>query len=172
LIINPGQLTKRYFKNRFSRIASDNSGAVAVEFAMLMIPFLTILMAMIETGYMLFVSILMEGATSDAARQVRTGNVQRAQAPLASFQETLCDGMFGIVNCDDLTFEVKGFGNTDNSAGGFAPGAAGDIIVVSVSFQFSFITPFLADLLRGGNGSVLLVSSSAFRNEPFGNALN
>ena len=48
----------------------------------------------------------------------------------------------------------------------------GDIIVVSVKFKFSFITPFLADLLKGGDGSVLLVSSSAFRNEPFGNALN
>jgi hypothetical protein len=169
LIIQPRQLAQRYIENYFSRLKSENRGSVAVEFAMLMIPFLTILMAMIETGYMLFISILMEGATSDAARQVRTGSVQRAQAPLALFQETLCDRMFGVVNCDDLQFEVQGFGSTGNTSGNFAPGAAGDIVVVRVSFRFSFVTPFLANILRGGDGSVLLVSSSAFRNEPFEN---
>ena len=172
MTIRLNQLIQRYIKNYYSRMILENKGSVAVEFAMLMIPFLTILMAMIETAYMLFISILMEGATSDAARQVRTGNVQRAQSPLVSFKQTLCGGMFGVVNCDDLKFEVQGFGSADKTAGGFAPGAAGDIIVVSVKFKFSFITPFLADLLKGGDGSVLLVSSSAFRNEPFGNALN
>jgi hypothetical protein len=173
LIIKPSRLAQRYVRTFLLRMASDNRGSVAVEYAMLMLPFLTILFAMLETGYMLFISILMEGATSDAARQVRTGNIQQAEEPLVLFKRTLCDNMFNVVKCDDLNINVKAFGNTLKSSGNFAPGSAGELIVVRVSFKFSFVTPFLADILEaspnGGDGTVLLVSNSAFRNEPFKN---
>lgn len=163
---------------------NDQRGSAAVEMAMLMIPFLTILFAMLETGYMYFIAVMIEGATADAARQVRTGSVQQSGAPLGVFRQRLCASMFGVVSCDDLQVDVRNFAQfgganppamAGNAAGNsFAPGGAGDIIVVRVAYRVNFVTPFLADILAadGGDGSRLLISSSAFRNEPFGEITN
>jgi Flp pilus assembly protein TadG len=65
---------------------------MAVEYALLALPFFTILLAIIETGYIFFVAILIEGATAEAARQIRTGAVQGPScvtACLASFRAAI-----------------------------------------------------------------------------------
>ena len=53
----------------------------------------------------------------------------------------------------------------------FAPGAAGDVVVARVIYEFQYITPFLGQILNnnGDSEARLLVSSAAFRNEPFDN---
>ena len=180
MVVRPSQLIRRYLSRNLRRLSGEEKGSAAVETAMLMIPFLTILFALLETGYMYFVAVMIEGATSEAARQVRTGSVQASGSPIGAFRQSLCDNMFGIVPCDALQVDVRNFAQfggangpplAGNGAGNaFAPGGAGDIIVVRVSYQVEFVTPFLADILTagGGDGSRLLISSSAFRNEPFG----
>jgi len=184
MLIRPSQLLRRYLERNLRRLFGEEKGAAAVETAMLMIPFLTILFAMLETGYMYFIAVMIEGATAEAARQVRTGAVQQAGAPLGTFRQLLCANMYGAVPCDRLQVDVRNFAQfgganppamTGNGAGnGFAPGGAGDIIVVRVAYEVQFVTPFLADILAagGGDGTRLLISSSAFRNEPFGDLGN
>ena len=161
-------------------MSEEKKGSVAVETAMIMLPFLTILMAMLETGYMYFLAIVIEGATSEAARQVKTGAVQKAGAPITAFRQNLCDNMFRLVSCDELQVDVRNFSQFsgsnppplagDGTGNSFAPGGAGDIVVVRVAYRVNFVTPFLGQILSagGGDGTRLLVSSSAFRNEPFG----
>lgn len=180
MVIRPSALIRRFLESRARRLCSDNRGSAAVETALLMIPFLTVLFAMLETGYMYVVAVMIEGATSEAARQIRTGVVQQAGSPIGAFRQILCDNMYGVVPCDRLMVDVRNFAQfgganppamSGNPAGNaFSPGEAGDIIVVRVAYEVRFITPFLADILAagGGDGSRLLVSSSAFRNEPFG----
>jgi Flp pilus assembly protein TadG len=173
-----GAILRRYFSGNLGRLARDRRGAVAVEYALLSVPFFTIIFAIIETGYIFFAAVLIEGGTAEAARQVRTGAVQASGAPLQSFRTILCANLLGVVPCNELVLDVRNFdsfGNANppplpgNNAGAqFAPGAAGDVVVVRVSWQWNFITPFIDRALANADGGVRsIVASAAFQNEPF-----
>lgn len=180
MILSSSQLVRRYLKNNFRYLRRDERGSVVVETAMVLLPLLTILMAMIETGYMFFIAVMIEGGTAEASRQIRTGLVQNSGAPIGFFRDRLCENMFGLVDCADLQVDVRNFAQFgsanppalagDGAGNTFAPGNAGDIVIARVSYRIQFITPFLDRILstEGGDGSRLLISSSAFRNEPFG----
>lgn len=173
-----GAYFRRYFSGNLGRLAKERRGAIAVEYALLALPFFTILFAIIETGYIFFSAILIEGATAEAARQIRTGSVQQSGAPLTQFRDILCGNLFGIVPCGDLIIDVRNFTRfadanpppiAGNAAGAtFAPGAAGDVVVVRVAYSWNFITPFIETALSNADGGTRsIVSSAAFRNEPF-----
>lgn len=182
MAISPFALTRRYYRRNLRRLKGEERGAAAVEMAMLMVPFFTIFFAMIETGYMYLTAVIIEGATAEASRQVRTGAVQQSGAPITIFRQLLCTNIYGIIPCDELQVDVRNFAQFGGAGGpamtgsgtgnAFSPGAAGDIIVVRVAYKVEFITPFLSEILSlgGGDGSRLLISSSAFRNEPFDGA--
>lgn len=161
----------------------DRRGVTAVEFALLMIPFLVVMIAILETGYMFFLAILIEGATADASRQIRTGAAQLSGAPLEQFQQVLCGNVYGMVPCDELLIDVRNYtrfgdappigGNVGGGAAAFAPGNPGDVVVVQVSYRWSFITPLLDQVLGAASGTErTFISSAAFRNEPFLGALD
>lgn len=180
MILDPKKLLRRYLECKFCHWCQDNRGSAAVETALVMPVVLFLLFAMIETIYMFFIAIVLEGATAEASRLIRTGVVQNTGAPVAAFRDELCGEMFGVVDCADLRVTVRNFaqfrdanaaveaGNTVGNT--FAPGNAGDIIVATVSLRYEFITPLLTALLatEDGDGTRLISSSSAFRNEPFG----
>jgi Flp pilus assembly protein TadG len=83
-MIRLGVFFRRYFSGNLGRLAKERRGAITVEYALLALPFFTILFAIIETGYIFFAAILIEGATAEASRQIRTGAVQQAALPLPS----------------------------------------------------------------------------------------
>jgi Flp pilus assembly protein TadG len=180
MILGPRRLLRRYLECKFRQWRQDNRGSAAVEIALVMPVLLLLLFAMIETIYMFFIAIVLEGATADASRQIRTGQVQKAGAPVAAFRDELCRGMSGVVDCADLRVSVRNFAqfreanavaeDGNNVGNAFAPGNAGDIIVATVTYKYDFITPLLRELLirEDGDGARLISSSSAFRNEPFG----
>jgi hypothetical protein len=82
--------------------------------------------------------------------------------------------MSGVVDCADLRISVRNFARFreanavaeagNNVGNAFAPGNAGDIIVATVTYKYDFITPALSNVLE----NQVISSSSAFRNEPFG----
>lgn len=171
-----GWVRQHIGSRRFSR---DRSGVTALETALLLPPFLGILMAILETGFMFLSAIIVEGATAEAARQVRTGFVQQSGAPIGQFRQILCDNLFGVVPCADLSVDVRNYtqfqdadvsANVDGAA--FAPGNPGDVIVVRVSYDWEFITPFLELAVgQATPDSRTFISNAAFRNEPFEGAL-
>ena len=67
---------------RFARFAGGfalgSRGAAAVEFALVSIPFLALTFGIIEIGLIYFVSTTLENATLQAAREIRTGQLQQA----------------------------------------------------------------------------------------------
>ena len=164
--------------------ARARDAIASVEVALLALPFMTILFAIIETGYMFFLAILLEGATADAARQIRTGVVQESGSPLAKFQQTLCERMFNLIQCPQgVIIDVRNYSRFEDAvppamaasqAGAmFAAGNPGDVIVVRVAFSWHFITPFLDQMLaQGDGGQRTFISSAAFRNEPWGGPIN
>lgn len=153
-------------------------GSLAVEFALLAPGFLILLLGIIESGVMLFNSIIMEGAAQEAARQVRTGSVQNSADPEAAFKTLLCDNLYGVMSCTDLTYLVESFpsfnasqmndmfdANGDLRAASYADTEPGDVVIVRVASNWSFITPLIG--YAYGADKLHLVSTVVFRNEPF-----
>jgi len=153
------------------RLADDRSGISMLEFAFIGPIFFAILMAIFETGFMFVSALVIEGATAQAARQIRTGQVQQSGDQLGAFRQILCNNLFGIVDCADLRINVQNFdpGNIrPNPAEVFEPGAAGRFVIVQVRFEWEFVTPFLNIIVgQGAPNSRRFIASAAFHNEPF-----
>ena len=162
--------------NKLQALRRERDGVAAIEFSLIAIPFFILLFAILETGYIFLLSVMLEGATADGARQVRTGEVTAATP--ATFQNTVCTNMYGMIDCDDFLYDVRivpSFGGippeavpVDQASATFAPGSPDAIVVVRVMYRWNFITPLLENLLGAdANGTRHLISTVAFRNEPF-----
>lgn len=132
---------------------------------------------LIEVGMLYFTAAALEGQVAEASRGVRTGNVQQAANPEAAFRDTLCNGGFGLVSCDDVIIDVRTFSrfsevnypsyyDEDGNAAGdqFLPGGPEEVVLVRVALRWELFTPLLSD---GGGNSKLLTASAIFRNEPY-----
>ncbi len=162
----------------------DERGATALEFAFIAGPFFLMLFAIIEITYMFFLSTTLENATMDAARKIRTGEYQLSGAAASDFKDEVCENLSVLVSCgDNLHVDVRvydGFTNVQSNSpvvdGDFNSedldadfGEAGDIVVARAFYVWDVFTPTLGTGLSNLNGGKrLIVASTAFRNEPFG----
>lgn len=158
------------------RFARDRRGAAAVEFSLVLVPFLGLTFAMFEIGWAAFVSSSLENATADTARMIRTG---RADAPSTAqaFKETICGRM--IIPAGEcqarLVINVQTFASYDAMAGwapgdadSFVKGGARAIQMVRATYRQPLITPLFSLYPRDREtGDIRLRSTFAFRNEPF-----
>src|SRR3974390_444039 len=99
----------------FRRFARDRKGIVAVETALVAPPFLLLIMTIIELGLILATQSVLDGALRDAARLIRTGQVQSQASPITTFQNLLCSEMSSLMTVSecqtDVIFEVQVFSN-------------------------------------------------------------
>lgn len=185
-VSNSAFRTSRKPKGYLRRFLFRSDGAAAMEFAFVVMPFLLLLMGVIEVGLAMFVSTQIQGATAEAARQIRTGNVQGASDPIVAFRDLLCDGLVAAVECDErLVMDVRAYDSFGNvvfpsfyNAGGeaegteFAAGGAGQTVLVRVAYNWTIVTPFLATFLANdGDDGRIMNAATVFRNEPFDGAL-
>lgn len=188
-------------RRRFSLkrgLARDRSGATAIEFAVLALPFILSLLAVLEYGYVYLVQVSLEDATGVAARQIRTGQAQTkttstttagvtttTPTPVtqAQFKTLVCDNMKWISGCYS-TLQVEAEVQTSWSAqtstspmanGQLKPvlpynmGQPGQIVLIHSFYPWKMITPALWTGAPKLNGnSVLLGSVAAICNEPYG----
>lgn len=168
----------RLLANLGLRIRRNEAGSLSVEFALLAPAFLILLFGIIESGLMLFNSIIMEGAAQEAARQVRTGVVQNSGDPETAFKTLLCDNLYSVVSCASLTYVVEKFptfaassmtdmfdANGNVRAATYADTEPGDVVIVRVAMNWTFITPLIG--YAYGTDTMQLISTVVFRNEPF-----
>lgn len=180
-------------KKRFGR---DVEGATTVEFALLMIPFFGCLFAIIEIGLTFFAGQVLETSVADAGRLILTGQAQTMDPPLtaATFKARVCtNSVRALFNCDDLHVDVRtetsfsgadlsspikittdpGTGETTRTADvanfQYSPGEQCDIVIVRVVYEWpTFMRGLGLDLANLSDGNHLLMSTAAFRNEPYG----
>jgi Flp pilus assembly protein TadG len=169
-----------------SRLRSrlGDRGSISAEFAMIAPAFLLLTLAIFELGYMIFVQSVLDGAARDAARLIRTGQVQANANPQTYFQTQLCSEMAKFVGCSSLVYSVQTFASwssaqttmsqpvTRNASGtststGWTPGTASQIVAVQVTYNRSFITPWVIQYLGSSYGTAFLSSTVVFQNEPF-----
>jgi Flp pilus assembly protein TadG len=142
------------------------------------------LLASFEFGYMLFVQSALDNAARDAARLIRTGQAQTSSNPTGTFQTLLCNDVGSIIGCSNIIYQAQAFNawsdaqtamntpgtRTSNGtfvSAGFNPGSQGQILIVTVTYNYPFFTPWIASLVGGSTSSALLTSTVVFQNEPY-----
>lgn len=161
--------------------------SAAVEFALVATPFFLLLIGIFEICLIFVISTVLNFGAQEAARDIRTGNFQThatAAATAAQFQTNICDQMANLFDCDTkLQIDVRtvssfpsiqdavpknGDGTLNTTAFVFDPGLRDDIVIVNVYYEWSLITPLVSRFMSNlPDNKRLLVSSQAFRNEPF-----
>ena len=168
------------------RFARTDDGAAAVEFGLVVAPFLALVFAIMETAIIFFSGQALETAVADSARLIMTGQAQTQGYQAADFKNAVCSHVFGLFDCQaKLMVDVTTYGYT-NFAGAqaakpvyqngqlqqnfnFNTGGPGCIVVARVMYQWPVWAPGL-NLSLGDNGpnQRLLMATAAFRNEPYG----
>lgn len=133
--------------------------------------FFLLLLSILDLGLMLANQSLLEGAARDAARLIRTGQVQAQGNSISAFQTLLCSDMSPVMTaaqCDaNVIFEVQvftSFGSvsftpctySQNQTGNgaqcqFTPGTGGEIVGVQATYNRPFIIPWVGGCLSGGS---------------------
>lgn len=165
------------------RFVRRQDGSAAVEFALIATPFLALLFAIIETAMVFFAGQTLEAAAADSARLIMTGQAQSQGFSAADFKTQVCNRIYGLFDCaGGLYVDVKSYSsfgsistaapvtgkNFNSGAMSYSPGTVGDIVVVSLYYQWPIYVSMLGnslDNLNGGNR--LLAATSVFRVEPY-----
>lgn len=165
-----------------SRFRRDKKGATAIEFALVALPFFTIIFAIIEHSLLYFGTQTLDNAMMVTSRLIRTGQAQTQGLDEGQFRALVCAEIDFLMSCDDrLKIDVRPFNNFNitppsplDANGNFAnnqtftPGAGGQIVLVRIFYSWPMLTPFFSDALSSmSGGNRMLQSSAAFRNEPF-----
>jgi Flp pilus assembly protein TadG len=159
-------------------------GMATIEFGLIGAVYLMMILGALEISYAMFLQVILDNAARDSARQIRTGQVEVASAPQSTFSTLLCNDVSWLIPCSSLLYQVQAYWqwseaqtgmttapsrNADGSlnSAGFNAGSPGEIVIVTVTYNYAFFTPWMASLLGGSYGATLLTSTVVFQNEPF-----
>ena len=159
-------------------------GAAAVEFAMVAIPFFLMIFSILELGVVFILDSVLETATMESGRLIRTGQAEAKGFDKAAFKTELCNRMILFKNdCTSrATVDVRVIpafskpdttdpvanGGLDDTKTIYNGGKPGNIVLVRVWYVHPLATPFVSQAVsRVGTGKVLLTAATAFQNEPW-----
>ncbi|MEL6474178.1 MAG: TadE/TadG family type IV pilus assembly protein [Pseudomonadota bacterium] len=182
--INLSQALKRRTRDRFEALQEDKEGLAAVEFALIAVPFFTLLFGIIEVCLLFTANTVLDHAINEAARDIRTGKIQASGSPESTFRTAVCDEITVLLTCDaDRLFvdadEFDDFtsvslaqptwnGSSLDGLAPFNPGADDKIVVVRGFYRWTLFTPIISQpLVNIDTSDHLLQATVAFRNEPF-----
>jgi Flp pilus assembly protein TadG len=166
------------------RLLRQQDGAAAVEFGLVAAPFLALVFAILESAVVFFAGQALETAAADSARLIMTGQAQTQGFDQAKFKQAVCGKIYGLFSCNSgLYVDVKSYpsfssvntskpidanGNLQTGNFGYQPGGPGDIVVVRLMYQWPVYVSLLGlNLSDMSGGKRLLLSTVAFRNEPY-----
>lgn len=163
----------------------DETGATAIEFALVSLPFLMLLFGIIAVGLFFFTTFSTENAVEQASRPIRTGEAQAAGLTKDQFKTNVCSFLPAYVDClNKLRVNVQSY-NVGQAivapacidAGGalvppagtpFAMGAQNQIMLVTACLEWTLAgqIPFLT-IGTMANGAALIQASTTFKIEPY-----
>ena len=172
----------------------DDSGLTAVEFGMVATPFLLLLFGIMSVCLFYFANFTIENAVWQAARAIRTGQLQQSQGAYAgaltdadrktAFKKYMCEKAPTFLDCQGKAVVIvqnnanfSGIAEPSCATNGtmvsdagaaFNTGNSSAVVLVTVCYPWSFggKLPFF----KMGNlndGSLLMQASVAFRTEPY-----
>lgn len=151
-------------------------GAAVIEFALVAMLFFTALFAVFDFGYLFWVNLTMQHAVREGARVAVTGRQDldpnpepgnalqnRYDSALAQMQSQSM-GLWSKVSPVVSTQTIDGNGNLV-ALGANNFGAAGNIVVITVTCTVPLLTPFTRPFFA--NGAYVFRVSATMRNETF-----
>lgn len=173
----------RSFNGLLRRFRRNRGGSAVVEFALVAPMFFALLFAIIETAFMFYASQVLETVTQDSARLIYTGQAQGSALTQAQFKSNVCSRVAALFDCvNGITVDVQSYssfaavniadpidaGKNFTNPNNYSPGAAGDIVVVRLFYQWPIlVTKFKYDISNLAGSKRLLTATAAFQNEPF-----
>jgi Flp pilus assembly protein TadG len=163
----------------------DRRGAAVLEFAIVALPFVTLVLGVMEVGFDLFVQVTMDAVVNQAARSVQTGSVQGSagESSAAFAAAAVCPALGGLLSCSQIVVGVapvpSGSNYYNNPGTMTLAGAAAGAVCTGVGGQMMLIQAwYLGPTIAGAlipsfstryNGALVHVTSASagFVNEYF-----
>lgn len=176
--------------SRFVRdFARARRGATAVEFSIVLVPFLMLLLGIVELALLFTGSVALDNAVQIASRKVRTGEMVtpsdsgQIETSRVAFRDEICGAMGFLENdCKSkLSVDVRSEtafsditltdpvqdGVFDPGSLTFDTGGASSIVVVRAYYRWTLFAPLMNQALVRMPGESLLTSVTTFRTEPY-----
>ena len=169
----------------FGVVPRDRRGSVAVEFALLAVPFLGLVYGIFETSMVHMTGQVMQTAVSDASRLIMTGQAQSKGMTSTQFKAEICRKVTALFNCArDLQVDVQVYtsftgasvtkppidakGNLDTTAFKYDAGQPNSIVIVRAVLAYPIVVPLIGKTMVNLSGNKLLImATAAFKNEPY-----
>ena len=174
------------------RFRKDDEGATAIELSLVVLPFLALLFAILEGALVFWANQVLGTAVTDASRELYTGRFQQSTsstppADIAGrFHEEVCNRVGKLLNCSALKVDVRTYASFPNGVptpivtdpdgtrrldpnfGVYQAPQSTQIAVVQAAVEYPVLVPLMGANKSNISGNKrLLVSSAAFRTEPF-----
>ena len=185
-----GKLRGRFVRSTTARHLRDDSGATAVEFAMVAPVFFLMVGVIMETGLMLFTEYALQTSVQEAARIVRTGQAQTAAMTLSQFKVKLCNIAGTLIDCNGkvnvymtsaatsfqtLNTTMPSYLNVGAKADGtpnpksFSCGAPGTPVALIATYDWEFAIPYFMSFFGNfaGDTKRRMAGVAIFKNEPY-----
>lgn len=171
--------------SRLKRFFHNKDGVVAIEFAAIAFPFFLLILGTLETAVVFMAGMALDQGMHSAARFVQTGQAATANMTEQDFKAMVCNSAVMLPNCQStVKVDVRKFDNFTSAT--FPPmtkpngdplddadyqydiGQPESTIVIRVSYEWPILSSVINSSLGNmNNGNRLLISSWAFKNEPF-----
>ena len=166
-------------------IPKDQSGAAAVEFAIVATPLIAIVMMAVQTTIILFFDQALQTVTNQSTRSLMVGSAQISNMNQNQFHQLVCSKAPPIFNCPGIMVDVQSAGQfsqlntaplipTYDPQGqvqnnwNYSPGGAGSIVIVRVMYMWPVFGGILGSTLADQpNGNHLMVGTSVVKIEPY-----
>ena len=169
----------------FIKWAKTEDATTAIEFSMLAVPFMLMVVGIIEMALLFTAGVLLQGGVGDAARLVKTGQLQAMGSEddqREAFLDAVCEQAQYLMECDDLQYQlirldsfnddttpqVDEDGNmVDPELFDIGEVTAGCTALIRITYLYPLLTPFFGDIFGNYGRSRLLVATAAFETEPY-----
>lgn len=181
-------------RDRFARLAARmranrKGGSAAIEFAFVAPILFVLLCGILEVALLFLGDLILQNATNNAAREIRTGQVALNSITQDQFRTMICNQIGPLLQCNSyLQIDVQTF-TSFNAASLTSPlnadrtlntalhnwntGTVCSIVLVRSFYTWPVLTPLMTPFLANMAGNAhLLYAAAAFRNEPYTTAVS
>jgi Flp pilus assembly protein TadG len=176
---------------RLRSFGRNENAATAVEFALLALPFFTIVFAILETAIVFLASQILDSAINDSSRLIRTGQAQSSSYTADDYRDAICSRLFGLFDCNDTSKLLIRVTTIDDFRSAttttpitpncttptncqftltqtFDPGVGSEVVLVEAYYKWPTVVNLpLFNLATMADGTRLLAAARVFQNEPF-----
>ncbi len=160
-------------RSKWSSLLCDRRGAAALDFALVALPLIFLLFAIIELGLIFVMSLNLSNATTTIAREIRVGEMvapgaaaaasSGAELDLSDFKSAICQNISLVSQSScvsQLQVDVRTLSSYQSaptnpmsgksfSTSGFCyySGAAGSVVEIRTYYPWAIFTPFILTAL-------------------------